>query len=455
MNCLIRKDTTLLLGWLLAVCLVPARAILEEASPEQLYRQTVSQWYSIPGNGPAKWKPWSNFADAIWDRFESQKGASPSSSSAPLELVGAMEEGILAIERIVFQQGEGDNPIRDSALSQLYTTYSRMLLELSPESCLQLALDPHTLLIGADAVDRTKPSNEICHENAENSLRNAATLDANNQQAHDLLQKLTGEDTVHKRKPKEFVEELFDSFANSFDEKLLHQLEYKVPFLVGNLTQQLVTQHKKDEPKYHAILDAGCGTGLAGRYVRPFLDVDSGVMVGVDASQKMLDKAAACTLQTGCGSTTEEVSGEDPPLYEGLLQMDLEDMSLANTIDTIDSRNGGEKKSTAFDLIVAADVFVYFGSLEVILVKLGKLALPKCHLIFTTELADPDEAPLGFRLLGSGRFAHTKQHAIDAAKAAGFEPIFYEPITPRMEKGEPVRGQLFGFEFSPSTEQEL
>ena len=45
--------------------------------------------------------------------------------------------------------------------------------------------------------------------------------------------------------------------------------------------------------EFENVLDAGCGTGLAGRFLNPLVQ---NVMVGVDASQKMLDIAEKCTV---------------------------------------------------------------------------------------------------------------------------------------------------------------
>ena len=70
---------------------------------------------------------------------------------------------------------------------------------------------------------------------------------------------------------------------------------------------------------------------------------------------------------------------------------------------------------------------------------------PGASLVFSCERATDEEAPLGWRLLSSGRFSHTKQHAIEAASEAGYELVSYEEIVPRMEKGEEVKGHLFGF----------
>ena len=445
----------LLLLLLLSVLVVQSK----EETPEALFRRTIAAWQKLRRKrvktyeeAKTIWEPWMEFSGNLWGRFNNNDD----DSRERLEIVGALEEGILAIERSIFQQSEGVDPPRDSALSTLYTVYAKTLSNLSPLECFQLAMDPHTLLIGVESLDKTKgPDVKICVENAENSLRNAASLDATNQEAESMLQIIIGSsaESIHERKPKEFVAELFDSFADTFDEKLLQNLSYKVPMLVGSLAHKLLLNTREDdETKYQAVMDAGCGTGLAGRYLRPLIDIDDGVMVGVDASKKMLDKAATCTILSGCGldqegkdkasSSVGEVT-MDKPLYESLIQMDLEDMVISNTLDTL------EKPIKAFDLIVAADVFVYFGSLDNIMKTFSNISSPSAHLIFSCELATDDEAPLGWRLLPNGRFAHTKKHAVEIASKYDYDLIHYEEITPRTEKGEPVRGHLFGFLYSP------
>jgi len=190
---------------------------------------------------------------------------------------------------------------------------------------------------------------------------------------------------------------------------------------------------------YGAVLDAGCGTGLAGRYLKPLVE---DIMIGVDASQKMLDIAEKCTTKKGCGLKENESivdENREEALYDELLVLDLEEMSLKNTLITPRSNVKG------FDLIVAADVLVYFGSISNLLQTFAKISMPGAGLIFSCERATDDEAPLGWRLLPSGRFSHTKMHALEAASSAGYELVSYKEIVPRMERGEEVQGHLFTF----------
>lgn len=100
-----------------------------------------------------------------------------------------------------------------------------------------------------------------------------------------------------------------------------------------------------------------------GRLLRPLV---GGLLVGVDSSNQMLQKAAQCTLVKGCGlkvedSTVLDDAGVDgrssKPLYDKLALSDLETVAL----DDLVSGLSGEKID-GFDLIVAADVFVYIGT---------------------------------------------------------------------------------------------
>ena len=416
-----------------------------EETAEELYRRTVQQWQSTQS-----WQPWNEYTKELLDRWQESKNNNPYQNR--LQLVGGFEEGILAIEKATVARGEGTNIQRDNVLSQLYAAYGEVLFDLTALECYSLALDPHTLLIGIETVSKdSPPSTYLCRENADNALKNSITLDATNTKAEELLQMISGpEGSVHERKPKEFMAELFDSFADTFDEKLVNDLQYVVPGLVGDAAESF-------RPRYQNILDAGCGTGLAGRYLKPLI-VDGGAMIGVDASQKMLDIAAKCTTKKGCGldrEPNEGRKGKEEALYDDLLVLDLEDMTVQNTLYKGSRSAGASGNSQGFDLIVAADVLVYFGSLSSVLQTFAKLSTNRAGLIFSCERATEEEAPLGWRLLASGRFSHTKQHALEAASSAGYDLVSYEEIVPRMERGEEVDGHLFTFVLKVDEHNEL
>ena len=124
---------------------------------------------------------------------------------------------------------------------------------------------------------------------------------------------------------------------------------------------------------------------MAGPKIR---DMVEHALIGVDASQKMLDKAKKCTRSVGCGRDPESNGDEDDdrPLYDDLILMDLEQMTVDNTLllrDTVPDASSSE----GFDLIVAADVFVYFGSLENLLSTFSSISTPGSILVFSCEKA--------------------------------------------------------------------
>jgi predicted TPR repeat methyltransferase len=401
-----------------------ALSTCDEQTTEALFRKSASEWQSTR---MTNWKPWHDFLDVLSDQFET-------TTIHRLEIIGGFEEAILLIEQYVFDEGERPDPKRDHVLSLMYLAYGHALSLLTANECIELARDSHTLLIGAETVQPNEPASDyLCMENAENSLRNAVTLDPTNKIARDRLQLILDDtDTEQKRKPKEFVAQLFDSFAISFDEQL-SKLNYTVPRLVGRAAESLMASSS-----YRACLDAGCGTGLVGSFLRPLV---SEVMVGVDASKKMLDIAAQCTRSSGCG-VSEKMGSEkndNRSLYDSLLVLDLEDMTLENTLKPV------SKDTPGFDLIVAADVFVYFGSLEKIIGTFASLSAPGAALVFSCEMTEDADTRHGWKVLPTGRFAHTKQHAVSTASQAGYQLVSYKEIVPRTEKGEDVRGHLFGF----------
>jgi predicted TPR repeat methyltransferase len=151
----------------------------------------------------------------------------------------------------------------------------------------------------------------------------------------------------------------------------------------------------------------------------------------------MLNIAALCTTHVGCGvAQPPEEGAEERPLYDGLRALDLETMTLTQA----------HGEGAAFGLIIAADVLVYFGKLGPVLLNFARLSAQGAPLIFSCERATLDEAPEGWKLLPSGRFAHTKEYVFAQATAAGYEAIDYVEMTPRYENGEAVRGHLFTLE---------
>ncbi|GFH08640.1 TPR_REGION domain-containing protein, partial [Haematococcus lacustris] len=102
-------------------------------------------------------------------------------------------------------------------------------------------------------------------------------------------------------------------------------------------------------PHFQRCVDLGCGTGLMGDLVRPL--VAPGGLEGVDLSAGMVAKAS----QRGC--------------YDQLA--------------------GPQQRRQPYDLLLAADVFVYIGDLAPVLQAAASSAAPRALLAMSTETEPP------------------------------------------------------------------
>lgn len=191
-----------------------------------------------------------------------------------------------------------------------------------------------------------------------------------------------------------YIRNLFDRFANSFDDQLIGHLAYRAPDALVAAIDNLPHRDALD------VLDAGCGTGLCG----PLLRARARRLVGVDLSASMIDKAAA----RGCYDE----------LHEAELTRHLDDAS-------------------RYDLVVCADTLVYFGELDTFFNATYRALRDHGVVAFTLEALD-DERP--YRLTPSGRYRHSATYVARALRDAGFDHVDIAPDTLRREAGRWVDG---------------
>ncbi|MGQ9370476.1 tetratricopeptide repeat protein [Azospirillum sp. ST 5-10] len=201
-----------------------------------------------------------------------------------------------------------------------------------------------------------------------------------------------------------YVRLLFDGFAKDF-ERTLAGLDYRAPaLLAAAVAADIGADIKAGAATAVAaldVLDAGCGTGLCGPFLRPL----ARRLVGVDLSPAMLDRA------------------RERGLYDTLDEAELGAFLAASP--------------AAFDLIVAADVLCYFGPLDGILAEAARALRPRGLLAFTVERS-ADGAD--HRLNPHGRYAHGEGHVRGALTGAGLAPVRIEAAVLRQESGRPVDG---------------
>jgi len=105
-------------------------------------------------------------------------------------------------------------------------------------------------------------------------------VDAQRTQHTRFVLATVGADAMPEQAPAAYVKELFDGYAEGFDQALVQELDYQTP--------QLLAELLPDQPDAAlAVLDLGCGTGLCGAFLRP----RAARLVGLDLSEKMLAKA--------------------------------------------------------------------------------------------------------------------------------------------------------------------
>jgi predicted TPR repeat methyltransferase len=93
-----------------------------------------------------------------------------------------------------------------------------------------------------------------------------------------------------------------------------------------------------------------------------------------------------------------------------------------------------------YDVIVAADVFVYIGNLDSVFRSARRALAEDGVFIFSTEL---ETAHDGFVLRKSGRFAHSDSYIRNLGEQAGFSLLNSEEVDLRREGGVVIRGAVY------------
>lgn len=263
---------------------------------------------------------------------------------------------------------------------------ARQVLELTPEYA-----PAHALLGRAQAV---------LGDDAAPSLRRALELDPDDPLGVRLDLARLGAVAPEAAIPPGYVRALFDDYAPRFDRHLVKNLNYRGPDLIHDALRSACTRRGRPF-RFGRALDLGCGTGLMARALENrFEAID-----GVDLSPKMLAKAKRTHL------------------YDRLHESGL--LGFLNT--------AGER---TFDLVTAADVFVYLAALDTVFSAVRRVLARRGLFAFTVQAFDGE----GFALGEDARFAHGEGYLRGLAAAAAFDVVLFERVSTREDRGEPVPG---------------
>ena len=229
-------------------------------------------------------------------------------------------------------------------------------------------------------------------------LRRVLRRDPSHAQARFLLAGLTGERSeVVDAPPSDWIADLFNTYAGSFDRHLTEELQYAVPASLTALIAGLGVAADASR----RVVDLGCGTGLAGVELRGY----ARTLIGSDLSARMIARARHRAIY-------DELQCED----------------LTATL----------AREREVDLIVAADVFIYVGPLEATFAACATALRPGGLLAFSVERGDDAVA-----LRPTLRYAHSDAYVRGLASTHGYTVERAEASVLRVDNGEPVHGMLY------------
>lgn len=199
-----------------------------------------------------------------------------------------------------------------------------------------------------------------------------------------------------------YIRRLFDDYAPRFERQLVEGLNYRAPELLVAALRRVTGPHVGGF-RIGTVLDLGCGTGLmAGALAGAAERIE-----GVDLSPRMLREAA----RTG--------------LYARLDQGDL-------------LEHLRERPDAAFDLVLAADVFVYLADLAPVFGQAWRVLRPAGLFAFTVQAGEGEGATLG----ADQRYAHSEPYLRRLAAETGFQVAVLDAVSTRRDRGLDVPGFL-------------
>ena len=179
-------------------------------------------------------------------------------------------------------------------------------------------------------------------EAAAHWLSTALAIEPDNRLLRFRLAVLRGETPADT--PPEVIAGIFDAYADRFDEHVVRGFNYRAPEAVVAIMRARSPVPAPD------ILDLGCGTGLVGAALsQPF-----GRLVGVDLSSAMLERARARNVYT--------------------------ELHQAELVAHLKSCPDG-----SFDVVTAADVFVYMGDLRPGFAETARVLRPRGVAVISLE----------------------------------------------------------------------
>jgi predicted TPR repeat methyltransferase len=227
------------------------------------------------------------------------------------------------------------------------------------------------------------------------SFRKVLAIVPYDQYAAHMIAALTG---TASKSSAGYVPDLFDTYADKFDEHLTGTLQYRIPEAIADLLA--------DRPSLGTMLDLGCGTGLVGMALKD----KTFAMDGIDIAPQMTRKA------------------RERDIYRHL-----------RTGDTVEALTSDPNLAGPYDLVTAADVFIYVGPLESTFAAVARILAPTGLFAFSVEAAEGDDVVIR----SSGRYSHQADYIRRLSVEHGLTILARRETAIRQERSQPIPGMLY------------
>jgi predicted TPR repeat methyltransferase len=204
-----------------------------------------------------------------------------------------------------------------------------------------------------------------------------------------------------ERAPADYLAAVFDGYAGHFEQHLIG-LGYRIPGIMREMALDLLAE--RADGSLGRVLDLGCGTGLIGALLA---DLPRERLDGIDLSANMLAEARAKDIY-------DELAHADIAVWLGSV-------------------------TESWNLVLAADLFCYFGALDALLGLVGRRLRHGGAMLLSIELDRRYDGP-GWRLGTQGRYVHRRDYVLACLVEAGLEVTYLREEVLRFEQGAAVAG---------------
>lgn len=199
--------------------------------------------------------------------------------------------------------------------------------------------------------------------------------------------------------PKSYLTTFFNNYAPRFD-RHMEELHYAAPRLLADAVLAEGNEH------FDEAVDVGCGTGLVGALLRPHV----GHFTAVDLADAMI----AASRQRG--------------VYDELVHEDLVEYL--------------RRREAPIDLLLAADVLIYFGDLTNFFAAAAARLPAGGQFAFSIELTEDCD----FRLQASRRYAHSADYIRRLAADHRWIELVAHECDLRNQTDTRARGMVFVYQ---------